>query len=316
MNPRQNVDIWRETIRNRFVEFKAAHPEALERRLDLSWSNWGFGLEPLEVSCRRLADAGLSYIELAGNHLGADLGYRVPETLRILDDHGLKVSGICGLFSPDNDLSSNVASQRQAGIDYLKREVDFAHQVGGGYLLVVPGAVGRPVPYDGSEFARSVSSLQQVAERFEQAGIKGAIEPIRAAEVSVVHTIDDALSYIEAVGSPGIQHVNGDVFHIQSEERFIPASILKAGDRLINLHLADSNRMALGDGSMDIDSIIMALYLLGHNRPGRFATCEPLGPGGDSYLAMYSMPDPARLDKMVNDTIGYFRAREEAVLAL
>lgn len=316
MISQQNVDIWRDDIRSKFMTFKDAHPEALERRMEVSWSNWGFGLEQLEVSCQRLAKSGISYIELAGNHLGANLGYKVPETLRILDAYGLKVSGICGLFSRENDLSSNVASQRQAGIDYLKREVEFAHEMGGGYLLVVPGAVGRPVAYDSSEFARSVSSLQLVGEHFEQAGIKGAVEPIRAAEVSVVHTIDDAIGYIEAVGSPGIQHINGDVFHIQSEERFIAESILKAGDRLINLHLADSNRMALGDGSMDIDSIIMALYLLGHNQPGRFATCEPLGPGGDSYVAMYATPDSGRLDKMVEDTISYFRAREEAVLAL
>lgn len=67
---------------------------------------------------------------------------------------------------------------------------------------------------------------------------------------------------------------------------------------------------------MDIDSIIMALYLIGHNRPGRFATFEPLGPGGDSYVAMYSMPDPEVLDRMVNDTVHYFRAREDAVRAL
>ena len=33
-------------------------------------------------------------------------------------------------------------------------------------------------------------------------------------------------------------------------------------DMLVNLHLADSNRCALGDGSMDIDAIIMALYVI------------------------------------------------------
>ena len=48
---------------------------------------------------------------------------------------------------------------------------------------------------------------------------------------------------------------------------------------IIGLHMADSSRCALGDGSMDLDTIIMALYLIGYNREGRFVTPEPLGPG-------------------------------------
>ncbi|MGE5549491.1 MAG: hypothetical protein ACM3ZC_03055 [Bacteroidota bacterium] len=48
------------------------------------------------------------------------------------------------MFSRDNDLSSNRPMQRQAAVDYLKREIEFAAAVGAKYLLVVPGAVGRP----------------------------------------------------------------------------------------------------------------------------------------------------------------------------
>lgn len=316
MTSKQKFQAWTDRIKEQYLALKKTSPELFEERLNLSWSNWSFGLEPLAVSAARLSNAGLSYIELAGNHLGPDLGYRPEETQRILDDNGLKVSGVCGLFSPDNDLSSNVPSQRQSGIDYLRREVAFTREMGGEYLLVVPGAVGRPVPYDDSEFARSVDSVQRVADSFTEAGIKGAIEPIRAAEVSVVNTIADAIAFIEAVDHPGIQSINGDVFHIQSEERFIPDSILEAGDRLTNIHLADSNRRALGEGSMDIDTIIMALYLVGQNAPGRYTTFEPLGPGGDSYVAMYSMPDPAMLDELIGSTVSYFREREDVVRAL
>ena len=147
-------------------------------------------------------------------------------------------------------------------------------------------------------------------------GSAGAIEPIRSAEVSLVHTVADALAYIEAVGHPGVAHINGDVYHMQSEETNIPRAILQAGDALVNLHMADSNRTALGDGSMDLDTIIMALYLIGHNAPGRFVTPEPLGPGGAPYHARNGRPDPEKLDVLVRDTVTYFRDREQAVLAL
>ena len=101
---------------------------------------------------------------------------------------------------------------------------------------------------------------------------------------------------------------------MQSEESHIGEAILEAGDRLVNLHFADSNRCALGEGSIDTCTIIRALYLLGYNQSGRFVTFEPLGPGGDPYPAMHGKPDPTKLDSLVSDSIRYFRQCEEIVL--
>lgn len=311
----QNYELKNEKIRAAFAALKKEHPERLKTRLNLSWSNWGFGIEPLADSAARLERAGIRFIELHGNHYGPELGYKVDETLRILGDHGIRVAGVCGMFSADNDLSSNRAVQRQAAIDYIKREVPFTAAVGGTYLLVVPGAVGRPKAYDNVEFERSVETLQLVADLFVQHNVKAAIEPIRSAEVSFVHTVADAIRYIEAVNHPGVQHINGDVYHMQAEEAHIGEAILAAGERLVNLHMADSNRRALGLGAMDLDTIIMALYVIGFNREGCYVTPEPLGPGGDPYPAMYGKPDKEQLDAMVMQTATYFREREEELLA-
>jgi D-psicose/D-tagatose/L-ribulose 3-epimerase len=311
--PLQNFEKKNESIRKQFAELKKQQPKRLESRLNLSWSNWGFGLEPLPASAARLMKHGVTFIELHGNHYGPDLGYRPKETLKILGDHGIKAAGICGMFSPDNDLSSNRAIQRQAAIDYIRRELDFAQAVKAGYMLVVPGAVGRPTAYDASEFHRSSETLRIVADDFVQAGVRAAIEPIRAAEVSFCHTIADARAYIAAVNHPGVAHINGDVYHMQSGEAHIGEAVLDAGGRLTNLHLADSNRCALGEGSLDVDTLIMALYLSGCNQPGCYVTPEPLGPGGDPYPAMNGMPDAERLDRLVEQTVRYIREREEAV---
>lgn len=302
-------------IKQRFVEMEKNSPEKLKARLNLSWSNWGFGREPLAESAVRLEKSGVTFIELHGNHYGPDLGYKVDETLKTLSDHGLRVSGVCGMFSADNDLASNRASCRQAAVDYLNREVPFTREVGGSYLLVVPGAVGRPRAYDDVEFDRSAEMLAMCAHLFAENGVKAAIEPIRSAEVSLVHTVADAKRYLACVNHPAIGHINGDVYHMQSEERHIGDAILDAGSQLVNLHFADSNRCALGEGSLDVCTIIRALYLIGHNQPGRYVTFEPLGPGGDPYPAMYGRPDAAKLDSLVSDSIRYFRECEELVLA-
>lgn len=311
----QNFERKNRKIREAFIQLKATQPERLKQRLHFSWSNWGFGIESLEESAARLERAGIQWIELHGNHYGPDLGYRPEETLATLRAHGIRVAGVCGMFSADNDLSSNKAIKRQAAIDYIRRELSFAHQVGAGYLLVCPAAVGRPAAYDSSEFERSVQTLQLVAEDFVKAGVKGAVEPIRSAETSLCHTVADARQYIAAVDRPGIRHINGDVFHMQAEESHIGEAILDAGEMLTNLHMADSNRCALGDGSLDLDTIIMALYLIGYNRDGCFVTPEPLGPGGDPYPAMNGRPDKALLKRLVQNTARYFREREDFLLS-
>jgi D-psicose/D-tagatose/L-ribulose 3-epimerase len=312
---RQHFEDKNAKIHDQFHQLRKAHPERFKTRLNLSWSNWGFGRESLQDSAARLQRAKVPFIELHGNHYGPDLGYKVDETLKVLGDHDLRVSGVCGMFSPDNDLSSNHAVCRQAAVDYLRREIPFTKAVGGSYVLVVPGAVGRPKAYDDVEFDRSAETLAIHADWFVEHGVKAAIEPIRSAEVSLVHTVADARRYIAEVNHPGVAHINGDVYHMQSEESHIADALLDAGDQLLNLHFADSNRSALGEGSIDVCTIIRALYVIGYNREGRFVTFEPLGPGGDPYPAMYGKPNKAKLDALVQNSIRYFRDCEEMVLS-
>ena len=103
---------------------------------------------------------------------------------------------------------------------------------------------------------------------------------------------------------------------MQVEESHIGEALMDAGAQLTNLHMADSNRCALGQGALDLDTIIMALYAIGYNTDGKFVTPEPLGPGGDPYPAMYGRPDKAALDKLVTQTARYFREREELLLGV
>ena len=309
----QNYEKKRERLQGLFAEKMNSAAGLAGAELKLSWSNWGFGIESLERTAARLGQNGIKWIELHGNRYGDDLGYQVDQVRPILDRYGVSVAGVCGMFGPENDLASNSGRVRQAALDYIRRQLDLCHELGGTYMLVVPGAVGRPAAYDDSEFERSVETLQLVADEFVQAKVRAAVEPIRSAEVSLVHTIADAQRYIAAVGHEGVSHINGDVYHMQSEESNIAEAIVQAGEALVNLHLADSNRCALGAGSMDVDAIIMALYVAGYAEGLRFATPEPLGPGGDPYPAMFGKTDEALLDKLVADTACYWRAREKAI---
>ena len=311
----QKLEEINQKIKYDFDKLKAEHPERLQKRINLSFSTWVFGLEDLEESVERLARFGVPYIELGGNYGGKDIGYQadLAGTKAILKKYGVKCSGICGFFSDSNTLSTNNNFVRQTAREYIIEEVKFCKAVGGEYVLVVPSTVGRSEPYDTSDYARSVQTLRSVADVFVEYGIKCAIEPINSAEVAMCSTIESVQQYIADVNHPGVQYINGDIFHMLCGERHISQAILAAGERLVNLHIEDTNRLPLGNGMMDVDTIIRALYVMGYNRDGRFVTGEPLGPGRNSYAIMYGQHSAQAKDKQVADTL-YFQEREEELL--
>ena len=313
----QNFELKNQRIKEKFLELKKKNPDSIKNRLKFSWSNWGFGIEDFEITAKRLSKFGVKFIELHGNLYGSDLGYKSEKVKKVLANYGISAAGICGMFSADNDLSSNRPIKRQNAIDYIRRNLEFGADVGAKYFLIVPGAVGRPNSYDDMEFHRSVETLKIVADLFIKTGIRGAVEPIRSAEVSFCHTFEDAKRYIKAVSSNGIKHINGDLYHMLVEESHMGEVIVNAKDILTNLHMADTNRCALGDGFLDLDIIIMALYIIGYNNDEScFLTPEPLGPGGDPYPAMYGKSDGDILDSLVKKSAEYFRERENEVLSL
>ena len=313
----QFVDEKNEKIRLAFETLKTEHPERLRQRLNISFSNWVFGLEELEQAAERYARHDVQYIELGGDYGGEDVGYQADfgKTQSILKEYGIKCSGICGFYSHANTLSTNNNFVRQVARDYIIEETNFCKAIGGTYLLVVPGTVGTSQTYDESDFYRSAATLRSVADVFLDTGVLCAVEPINAAEVSLCPTVQSVIDYIAEVDHPGVQHINGDIYHMICGETHVGEAILAAGDRLINLHLADSNRMPLGRGMMDVDTIIRALYLIGYNAEGRFVTGEPLGMAKNSYAAMYGRKSEQEKDTLLGDLVDYFREREEELLA-
>lgn len=297
-----------------FIKARREH-KSDEPRLKLAWSNWGFGVEDLAVSAARLSKNNIEFIELHGNQYSPDLGYRPAETLTTLGEYGIKVSGICGMVTPDQEFAHNVPHVRARAIEYFRRQAVFAHAVGGSYVLFGAGSVGRPTKVDSYELERSAATMRLVADDFAREGIRGAVEPIRPEETSVAHTFEETLYLLDLVDHPAIAHINGDLYHMLSGETHIGATILDHGDRMLNLHLADTNRRALGHGLLDLDVVIMALYAIGYQRGDNYCSAEPLGAGGNPYAAMNLPPDQGSLDELVAVTASTFREREAEVLS-
>jgi D-psicose/D-tagatose/L-ribulose 3-epimerase len=289
--------------------------DGVQPKLRLAWSNWGFGTEALPETARRLQRNDIKYIELHGNLYGPDLGYRPQEVLRILDDHGITVGGVCGIVTPEQEVASNKPHVLQRAIDYFKRQADFCKAAGGTYVMFGAGAVGRPIKYDDFELERAADTCRVIADYFEKVGVRGAIEPIRPEEVSVGHTFAEVDRLLALIDRSGCQYFSGDLYHMLSGEEHIGKTILDYGRRMINLQLADSNRRGLGQGLLDIDIVLMALYAVGYNRGENYCSAEPLGAGGNPFVAMFAPPNTRVVDELVAVTAATFYGREQEILA-
>ena len=55
-----------------------------------------------------------------------------------------------------------------------------------------------------------------------------------------------------------------DWFHMNIEESDMATAIRLAGNAIGHIHFADSNRMAIGFGHLDVDPIMSALFEIGY----------------------------------------------------
>jgi Xylose isomerase-like TIM barrel. len=311
----QNYQQLNKNVIENFIESRKGVNAAEVRRLNFSWSNWGFGRENFAECAKRLARHNISFIELHGKVYSKDIGYNVKETKKILNDHGIRVSGVCGMVDIDSEFSNRSAFVRQNALDYLRRQVDFCAEMGGTYILMHPCACGRNKKYDDYELLRGAEMFRIVSEDFERSGVRCCIEPIRKDEVPFIHTFDQAMEFIEQIDSEGVKNIYGDLYHMLLEEKHIGTSLMKYSDKLAGLHMADTNRRALGTALLDLDIVIMALYAGGKNNDQKFfCTAEPLGGGSTPYDQMYGVNDPQVLNSLVGATVNYFKEREDELL--
>ncbi len=310
MADKQNVDRIKESVTAQLPRIELRETEY--PRIPFSWSIRDFGRESLKTSISRLAAADIALVELQGNRFTSDIGYDVPEVKKVLSDANIEVSGICGIFSPECCLSAENPSVRQNAMDYIKRNLDLAVELKADYFVIVPGAPGRSDSEDEYEFERAVETLQKIEYLFEDSSVRGAIEPLRMEDVSFCNTIADARDFIRALDSTGIRQISAHAFHLLFEEKTIFENLRENAEKIINLHICDSNRLALGRGILDLDLLISALYAGGFRG---YVNAQPVLPGHSIYSMEKSAHSPALLEEMVEQTFETWKSREKAVQA-
>ena len=279
--------------------------------MKLSVSTWIFGDEPFEHSAARLARLGCDGVEV----LGEPDRYTPAVIKEQCDRHGLAVYSVLAMATGDRDLAHPDRDVRAHGISYLRSVLAFASALGASIVSTIPTAVLRTDPIGAGgvevdwlhgyeqEWALAVESVRDVAEEAEARGVTLAIEPINRYETYLVRTAEQARRFVADVGSSAVK-IQLDTFHMNLEEADPAAAIRATGARLCNLHLADSNRRAVGDGCLDWASILAALLEIDYRGP---LTLEPVPADPNVFLAVRMARNQPLHDRDIEVSIDHLR---------
>jgi sugar phosphate isomerase/epimerase len=150
-------------------------------------------------------------------------------------------------------------------VQYVKDCITMVKELDGYEMTIVPATVGKIVP-DGTpeeEWEWAVDSLKECYHFAKKHGVVLAIEPINRFETYFCSRAAQALALAEAVADDC--GVCLDAFHLNIEEDDPFESIRKAKGRLVDFHVADTNRFACGQGHWDWLKLVGTLKTIGYD---------------------------------------------------
>jgi D-psicose/D-tagatose/L-ribulose 3-epimerase len=215
----------------------------------------------------RVADWGFDVLELPVERLG---DWDPPRAAQVLADSGLGAS-VSLVMGEGRELVAADAGTVRATQDYLRAVIDAAHTVGarviGGPAYASVGRTWRTTPQERADaYAELVENLAPVVEHAIAAGVVIGLEPLNRYETSLVNTVDQALEIVGALPAEGIGLML-DVYHMNIEERDLPAAVERAGARIAAVQVCGNDRGAPGGDGVDWPALLAALEQAGYAGP-------------------------------------------------
>ncbi|GAB3161874.1 sugar phosphate isomerase/epimerase [Myceligenerans halotolerans] len=188
----------------------------------------------------------------------------------ILADHGLAAS-VSLVMGPGRELVTADPATVAATQDYLRHVVDVARTVGapviGGPAYASVGRTWRMTPAERSAaYAELAENLGPVVEHAAAAGVVVGLEPLNRYETSLINTVDQALEVVRELPPEGIGLML-DVYHMNIEEKDLPAAVARAGDRIAHVQVCGNDRGAPGDDHLDWPALLGALDATAYDGP-------------------------------------------------
>lgn len=208
-------------------------------------------------------EIGLGMFELS---VGDDVVFDPRLTARHAASLGLDlVIGPGGLWPLDADLASDEPADRRRGLDWHKRQVDLAAELGAwayaGCLYAHPGVVKRRRP-PADELPRAAEGLHALAEHAAPRRVSLVLEPMSRFRTHLVNTPAQLMRLIALADHPGLK-ATFDTYHLVTEVRDYAAGLRELGPRLALVHACENDRGVPGGGLVPWETVFRTLAELG-----------------------------------------------------
>ena len=219
---------------------------------------------------------------------------KVTALRQLIDSIGLEVAEVQGAWAfhhagESRDLASEDEKTRQRGINYGKKCVDLAADLGAQYFEIC--SVQTPVPQIPfpklplhTLRSNFLASVRELCEYAADHNITILFEPLNRYEAypGVLTSVYDAINLIDELGLPNLG-IQPDIYHMNIAEASITDALRAAGNRIKLMHMRETNDYFMGEGHADYYAIIKVLMEIDFD--GYFSVYMPLIPRELSYRA-------------------------------
>lgn len=219
----------------------------------LSWITPNWTAEAGKYAIEQTAKAGFDLIEiLLSNSMEID----AKAVKQQLKENHLDV--VCSLNLPKE---AHIAFYPKEAEKLIKNAIDKTSDLETNFLGgVLHGGIGvfSGNPLSETEKNTIVEVWSSVADYAKEKGVNIAVEPINRYESYVCNTAENVLELIEKTGKDNL-FLHLDTFHMNIEENNFRDPILLANQKLKHIHVTESHRGMLGEGTVNWNQFFDAL---------------------------------------------------------
>ena len=216
-----------------------------------------------EESIVKAADIGYDGVELA---LKSADEINPGQLSGILSRTDMEISCISTgqVFADTGLMFTDPDKEKRAEVTMIFKEmIDLAAEFG---QLVNIGRVRGRIGSDGQQTAekRFIDIARELCEYAQPEKVTLILEPVNRYEINFINSVSEGVELMKKVDMPNMK-LMPDVFHMNIEDVAIGSELEKNIDFVKYIHLADSNRLAPGQGHTDFTDIFLHLKRAGYN---------------------------------------------------
>ncbi len=213
----------------------------------------------LEKNFEIMRKYGFSGVDLFVNNTSPEVMRQYKKTM---EDYDIKMATYLAIFLAENGvkLSEKDPAKRVKNIELVKAQLDNARffDARGLAMGFIRGGYEEGKEEKSDAMKRIAEALTELGEYAHSIGTKILLEPINRYEINTINTAVEGADFINDNKLKGIGLLI-DAFHMNIEDKNIGDSIRYCGEHAVNMHMADSNRYALGEGHLDMKEVLVAL---------------------------------------------------------